>query len=756
MDMQDAFEEAEDASDEDLPELDDIMDFDTDADTDDDVELASAGDSEELELDLDQDFDADHGIEDDDLSPETDEDELDLLDAENLLDDDELSLGDDDAEHISDELELDVGLDDDAAAADDELDLGDLETDDEELDLDLDSDGDLTAPSGEDDASDELDLSDLEDLIDSDASPEAMLTAGGADEDLDLGLHFEAEAPESSDETETVDDLDLSDLDLDALDETSSADEDLDLDLDFDTDQPVEEATPSLEEATSPVEEAGDLAESVDELDLSDLEEMIDSDEMPGADTDTGDGVDELDLDFDLEDESAEPAADATAATDVAGEEVAELDLSDLGDLAESDDAPATELPVAAGADDQELDLSLDFDAEGDAPDAAGEASADAADELDFSDLSEMLEGDDEPAADISTDESAQELDLDFDLDLDTDAAVQDQASPETAAAGGDDEFLDIEKMLEESEDAAVETEPAGAADELDFDLDFEGDLEEQDPLEISETAEDDLEFNLLESDESALQEDVAELAPSDVQQAASTTDGLSDTTDDFATDEFTETRDLGGETEIIDDLSAPPVMPKPKRSVRKPLTVFAVFLFLLAGILILPQNFGLKIPFLSDIKIPYISDIKIPYIADKFSPELKDTVGNLRITPLAPSIKYEFVENENSGTLFVIQGRLKNDYDHPRSHIRITGKLFLKGNKLAKKATVFGGNMLTDEDLTSLNMKAIKQKLQNKAGYRKSNLRVRSGSFLPFMVVFDKLPENLDEYTIEVAGSSS
>jgi hypothetical protein len=348
----------------------------------------------------------------------------------------------------------------------------------------------------------------------------------------------------------------------------------------------------------------------------------------------------------------------------------------------------------------------------------------------------------------MATDESAQELDLDFDLDIEPDAAAQDQASPEAAPAGGDEEFLDIEKMLEESDEAAVETESAGATDELDFDLDFESDLEGQDALDISEPVEDDLEFNLLESDEAALQEDVAELASSDLQQAAAATDGVSDTTDDFATDEFTETRDLHGETEIIDDLAGPVAMPKPKRSIRKPLTVFAAFLVLLAGIFILPQNFGIKIPFLSDIEIPYISDIKIPYISDKFNPQTKDTVGNLRITPLEPSIKYEFVENENTGTLFVIKGRLKNDYDHPRSYIRITGKLFMKGNKLAKKATVFGGNLLSDKDLVSLDMKAINQKLQNKGGNRKSNLKVRSGSVLPFMVVFDNLPQNLDEYT--------
>ena len=431
-------------------------------------------------------------------------------------------------------------------------------------------------------------------------------------------------------------------------------------------------------------------------------------------------------------------------------DEAGELDFSDLEEIIAGDDTPADEQPAADGDEVQELELDLDFDADGEAPPPAADEVTDSADELDLSDLGEKPEDDQEPAVESATVDSVQELDLDLDLEADT--ATEDQSGRDTLQVGDDDEFLDIEKMLEETEEAAVETESAGDADDLDFD----SDIVEQDAIDVSAPVEDDLDLNLLESDEAALQEEVLELGPSDLQEVSAVTDGLSDTTDDFDTDGFTDTRDLNGETEIVDGLPAPPAMPKPKRGVRKPLTVFAVLLILLAGVLILPQNFGLKIPVLSDIEIPYITDIKIPYISDKFNPDAEDTVGNLRIIPLERTINYQFVENDNTGTLFVIKGRLKNDYNHPRKHIRITGKLFLKGNKLVKKATVFGGNLLTDKELASMNIMEIKKKLQNKAGNRKSNMNVRAGSVLPFMVVFDKLPQNLEEYTIEVAGSSS
>ena len=49
----------------------------------------------------------------------------------------------------------------------------------------------------------------------------------------------------------------------------------------------------------------------------------------------------------------------------------------------------------------------------------------------------------------------------------------------------------------------------------------------------------------------------------------------------------------------------------------------------------------------------------------------------------------------------------------------------------------------------------AINKRLHNRFGDKKSNLKVKTGKSIPFMIVFDKLPQNLDEYTIEVDGSS-
>ena len=167
-------------------------------------------------------------------------------------------------------------------------------------------------------------------------------------------------------------------------------------------------------------------------------------------------------------------------------------------------------------------------------------------------------------------------------------------------------------------------------------------------------------------------------------------------------------------------------------------------------------QNLGIKIPYVSDIKIPFLSDLKIPYLSGLLKSEDQDMVGNLKIMPMGRTITHKFIENTSAGDIFVIEGQVRNEYDHPRSYIKITGKLYRKGKALVKTATVFGGNTLSDLDLARLDMPAINKRLQNRFGDNRSNIKVKTDKTIPFLIIFDKLPDNLDEYTVEVSGSSS
>jgi len=140
---------------------------------------------------------------------------------------------------------------------------------------------------------------------------------------------------------------------------------------------------------------------------------------------------------------------------------------------------------------------------------------------------------------------------------------------------------------------------------------------------------------------------------------------------------------------------------------------------------------------------------INIPFVSNFLKPEVQD-VGNFKIYPF--DINNKFVENSKIGKLLVITGKAKNGYSDARSYISITGKLYTKEKILSK--TVYCGTILSEPDLLNMDLDAINNRLSNRFGDNKSNVKVKAGAIIPFMLVFADLPENLDEFTIEVAGS--
>ncbi len=555
------------------------------------------------------------------------------------------------------------------------------------------------------------------------------------------------EAPAAEDSGEQIDmgdfeDLVSADSDTPVEEVAADADDELDLDLDLEPEPETASIAADMDAGT----------EVSDELDLSDLEGIIEPEEQPSEESQDAEALDGLDLELDLD---AEPTAAAPAAAEENLDVADELDFSDLEGIMDVDEPGETE-----AADDLELEFEVD--------EGAGEAKAaetvDISEELEMDDLEQMLESDEKPAA-----EGADELELDLDLDLESETA--DAAE----AAGSDDaEFLDIEQMLEGDEDTAsaapaseevveldleaVMDEASQPADsELELDLNMDTDLQEAETtLESTSAAEEDLDFNLLDSDEETLQFGATQAAATQIHEDPSASAELGATSDDFATDDFSETRDIYEQTDALDDMGADMGMPVKKRSARKPLVaVVLVLLLSLIGIIV-TNNLGIKIPYVSDLHIPYISDVKIPFLSGLMGPKVEDKVGNLKITPMSRTISYKFVDNNSAGRILVISGQVRNEYDHPRSNIKVTGKIYQKGKNLANTATVFAGNMLSDADLQGMDMSAINNRLQNRFGDNRSNIKVKTGKTIPFYIVFNQLPANLDEYTVEVAGSSS
>jgi predicted Zn finger-like uncharacterized protein len=147
-------------------------------------------------------------------------------------------------------------------------------------------------------------------------------------------------------------------------------------------------------------------------------------------------------------------------------------------------------------------------------------------------------------------------------------------------------------------------------------------------------------------------------------------------------------------------------------------------------------------------IKIPFLESLKGAVTSEATDP------GNMRASLLEGLISGEFVSNNSAGRLFVIKGKLRNDYPEARNFIRVKGILYLKDGKVAQDRIVYCGNVLSETDLQILDKETINKKLGNRFGDNKSNFRVPTGKVLPFMVVFSDIPHEVGEFSVEVVDS--
>jgi hypothetical protein len=300
----------------------------------------------------------------------------------------------------------------------------------------------------------------------------------------------------------------------------------------------------------------------------------------------------------------------------------------------------------------------------------------------------------------------------------------------------GDFDLSDLDGLPLMEDGAAADAGAAGQ--DFDLELDIEGEGDEQEP-EFEYEAGDNL---------APVSADSLDASAVDEQD-----DPPTEAFDMGNMPEMAEAADAGDEEEYFEE-EAPSSKPKKAaaKGLSRPVKLLLV-LFLLAGggygAVTLAQFFGINIPYLDTIK-----NVEIPFVSDFFGPKVKDT-GNLKIAIVEKQLKGAFIQNANLGTLYVVKGKVKNNYDHRRNYISITGKLYSEGGKPGPSKTIFAGNLLSEKQLASLNQAQIDKRLNNRRGTKRSNMNVKKGKEIPFMIVFSQLPKNLDEYTVEVAAST-
>ena len=73
-----------------------------------------------------------------------------------------------------------------------------------------------------------------------------------------------------------------------------------------------------------------------------------------------------------------------------------------------------------------------------------------------------------------------------------------------------------------------------------------------------------------------------------------------------------------------------------------------------------------------------------------------------------------------------------------------------MDGNgKVIRQKIVYAGNTFTEKELTEFSLEEIKNRSKTRFGMKRMNFNISPGKSIPFMIVFEKLPDNLSEFTV-------
>ena len=94
------------------------------------------------------------------------------------------------------------------------------------------------------------------------------------------------------------------------------------------------------------------------------------------------------------------------------------------------------------------------------------------------------------------------------------------------------------------------------------------------------------------------------------------------------------------------------------------------------------------------------------------------------------------------------------NQADYSISRIVIKGEIVDAYAVVLRERASFAGNILTDDELTTLSEEEILRKLAEPSGRNNSNDRILPNGHIPFMIVFAHEPPGLIKTTLMTIGA--
>ncbi len=106
---------------------------------------------------------------------------------------------------------------------------------------------------------------------------------------------------------------------------------------------------------------------------------------------------------------------------------------------------------------------------------------------------------------------------------------------------------------------------------------------------------------------------------------------------------------------------------------------------------------------------------------------------------------------NEKSGKVFVIEGKVVNEFDTPRDFIELEGAIYDADKNVLAAKKQLAGTQLSLFQLQVLTEKEMESFLHNKMEILANNTNVPPGGEVPFMILFYAPPDNVAEFGVKI-----
>lgn len=145
-----------------------------------------------------------------------------------------------------------------------------------------------------------------------------------------------------------------------------------------------------------------------------------------------------------------------------------------------------------------------------------------------------------------------------------------------------------------------------------------------------------------------------------------------------------------------------------------------------------------------------------IPGLRHFIEPAKKSEITDLGVRRLSfKGVSGSFIQTEKGIQRFVIQGTVTNDYPSPRSFILLKGAILDDKGQMVKTAMVYAGTTYSEKQLMEMTLEEINKGLKDRVGSERANVLIKPEGSVSFMIVFEDLPQNISEFTVEAVSSS-